>query len=380
MVLTFAEDFTSTVDLDSELVGTSDSGLYWNRGVHPILTINGLLAYLPLVEFTFSDWINTSNYDNFSLSRKKSDIVNYNGELYQSIQASNTGNTPDSATTYWLKTNIESIRIKSFIWTVEDNFISALMLDRKLIENQYIYNVGDTLQSLPNDYSGWVFEPKGSDYVKIRINQIGLQANTSTPQNLYVVNQGRLIDTLTLNPQDGVLVFEDAGYTISGKGKFIFAIDSQDVLSNNAYNDALRYNGFVCYPVSGIGASPETATYAEGNIGNGMNFNVSAYLDSSVYVNNNKVDFAKFLQSQMEMDFVKMILHNPNFRSNRDERILAGGQQNIQLLSLEALNTDLNTIAAKYIKEKQLASEAINKTFDNFLRSKNTFKVTRKVI
>jgi len=380
MVLTFAEDFTSTVDLDSELVGTPESGLYWNRGVHTSITISNILSYLPLVSFTFPIWVTGTTYSEFNVSRSKGDVVTYNSNLYISIQSGNIGNQPDASPTFWLLTNIESIRMRSFIWTVEDSFKSELTLDRKLIENQYIYDVGKQLHTLSGDFSGWAFEPKGSDYVKIRINQIALQANTSSPQNLYVINQGQLITTLTLNPIDGVLQFEDIGYTITGKGRFLFVIDSQDVLSENAFNDPFRYDGFVCYPVTGIGASPESSDYSEGSIGNGLNWNVSAYLDSQVYIDNNQVDFAKFLQAQFEFDVVSMFLHNSNNRSNREERITVDSQLVQQLLSTEILNTDMNTIARKYIRERKFATEAINKTFDKFLKKKGTFKVRRSVI
>lgn len=380
MVLTFAEDFTSTIDLDSQLIGTPESGLYWNRGVHPILTVEGLLSYLPIISFTFPVWVAGTTYNEFNTSRKKSDIVTKDSVIYQSLQDSNVGNDPATETAFWLVTNEESLRIKSFIWTVEDNFTGALTLDRKLIENQYIYNVGETVQALSNDFSGWAFEPKGSDYVKIRINQIALQADTDVQQSLFVINQGRLITTLTLNPDNGVLSFEDVGYTISGKGRFLFVINSQDVLSENAFNDPLRYDGFVCYPVTGIGATAQGATYSDSSIGNGLNFNVSAYLDSDLYITNNKIDLAKFLQVQMELDFVRTIIHNTNFRSNREERILKSGQLAQQLLSTESLNLDLNTIARKYMNEKKIAVEAVNKTFDKFLKKKNSFRVKRTVI
>lgn len=379
-ILTFAEDFTNTIDLDSQLVGTPESGLYWNRGVHPILTVNNLLSFLPIISFTFPDWEIATPYNEFDTSRSKGDIVTHNSIIYQSLQDSNTGNQPDLTPLFWLPTNLESLRIKSFIWTVEDNFRAALTLDRKLIENQFIYNVGEQIRTLSGDFAAWAFEPKGSDYVKIRINQIALQANTDVAQDLFVINQGRLITTLTLNPDNGVLNFEDIGYIISGKGRFIFAINSQEVLSDNAFNDPFKYDGFVCYPLSGIGATPEGAEYSESSVGNGMNFNISAYLDSSLYITNNLIDFAKFLQTQMELDFVRTILHNANIRSNRDERIIAGSTFTQQLLSTESLNLELNTIAAKYMREKKIASQSVNRTFDKFLMKKNTFNVRRTTV
>ena len=379
-ILTFAEDFTTTVDLNSQLIGTPESGLYWNRGVHPILTVSNLLAYLPGIDFTFPDWVSGTTYNEFNTSRQKSDIVTYESKIYQSLTDSNIGNQPDTSPSDWLVTNINSLRIKSFIWTVEDNYRAALTLDRKLIENQYIYNVGEELQTLSNDFAGWVFEPKGSDYVKIRINQIALQANTDVAQSLYVINQGRLIDTLTLNPDNGVLSFEDVGYTIIGKGVFKFVIDSQEVLSNNAFNDPFRYDGFVCYPISGTGSTAEDADYSVSSNSNGLNWNVTAYLDSDLYITNNEVDFAKFTQTQMELDFVRTVLYNANTRSNRKQRSLVSSQLSQQLLSTETLNLDLDTIAAKYKREKKIAEQAVNRTFDKFLHTKNTFKVTRRTI
>ncbi|MCK5605276.1 hypothetical protein KAR91_25515 [Candidatus Pacearchaeota archaeon] len=379
MILTFAEDFSSTVSLDSELLGTPESGLYWNRGVHPVLTVNNLLAMLPVTEFTFSVWDNGVTYNEFETSRKRSDVVTKDSVIYLSLTDSNTGNDPDGDTTNWQITNIESLRIRSFIWAAEDNFTSALSLNRKLIENQYIYNEGRTLQTLSNDFSGWAFEPKGSDYVKIRINQMALQANTTDQITVSVINQGTLITTLTLNPNNGILSFEDVGYTLTGKGRVLFVFPSQEVKSENAFNDPLRYDGFVCYPVNGIGASAAAAEYSENSAGNGLGFNVSAYLDSSVYLTNNKINLAKFLQTQFEYDFIRMVVHNSNTRSNRDQRIINQDERALNLLATESLNVDMNTVARKYLHELKMAVADINKTFDKFLHAPKGFKVKRRV-
>ena len=381
MDLTFAEDFSSTVDLDSELIGTPDSGMYWNRGVHPILTVDNLLTFLPDTSFTFSAWSNTATYGVFETSRKKSDIVTLAGVTYLSLLAS-TGaapKTPGVDTTYWLVTNINSLRIRSFIWSVEDNFKAALSLNRKLEENQYIYNIGKTAQTLSNDFSGWAFESKGSDYLKIRINQMSLQANTTDQVSVYVINQGILMDTLTLNPSDGLLEFEDVGYTISGKGRFLFVFASQEVLSENAYNDPLKYDSFVCYPVNGIGVTAAAAVYSENSNSNGLNFNVSTYLDSGVYLTNNQIDFSKFMQTQFEYDFIRMLLHNTNVRSNESERVLTN-ESSLRLLATESLNIDMQTVARKYKHELKIATESINKTFDRYLKKPTGLRIKRGVI
>lgn len=378
MILTFAEDFTSTVSLDNELTGTPDSGLYLNRGVHPVITLNNLLMFLPNVSLTPSTYSEGTTYNKFSNSRKRSDLVTYNNVIYESLTDSNLANTPGTDSN-WLATNLESVRIKSFLWSVEDNFISALSLNRKLIENQYIYNVGETLQTLSGDYIGWCFEPKRSDYVKIRINQIALQANTDTEVSLYVINQGQLITTLTLNPNNGILEFEDVNYTIYGKGRFFFVIDSQEVKSENAFNDPFKYSGFTCYPITGTGETPQSASYAESSFGNGLNFNVSCYLDSNIYITNNKIDFAKFYQSQFEYDVIRMILHNANNRSNIDEQLQSSGI-NRQILATESLNIDMATVARNYKQQREQATKAVNKTFDKFLHTPKGLKIKRKVV
>jgi len=376
MILTFAEDFTSNIELDSQLIGTPDSGLFWNRGVHPIFTLENLLAFLPNLSVSFADYAAGITYDKFETSRKKSDVVTYDSKIYLSIASANEENTPDSSPTKWLETSIDSLRIRSFLWTVYDNYKSALSLTRRLIENQFVYNIGENLQTLTNDFAGWAFEPKGSDYVKIRINQMCLQANTTTPQSLYVINQGRLIDTLTLNPNNGLLEFEDVGYEFSGKGTFYFVFESQEVVSDFAYNDALKYQGFVTYPVSGIGSVAKDADYSISAAGNGLNFNVTCRLDSALYVENNEVDLAKFIQAQFEMDCIRMMLHNSNNRSNIQERLQKQGISS-QIMATEALDYKMHTIAKEYVSKKKQALDAISLTFDRMLKPKRTFITSR---
>ena len=379
MILTFAEDFTSNATLDSELIATPESGLYYNRGTHPIITVENLLSFLPKLTITFSAYVAGTTYTKFETSRKRSDIVSYESKIYQSLQDDNTGNTPDESSTYWLETNENSLRLKSFIFNSEDNALSALSLNRKLIENQYIYNVGENALTLSGDYSGWAFEPKNSDYVKIRINQMSLQANTTDEVTVSVVNQGTLVTTITLTPQDGKLVFEDVGYSFSGKGRFLFVFPSQEVFSENAFNDALKYDGFVCYPVNGSGDTPQGSTYNESSIGNGLNFNVSCYLDSSTYVTNNKIDLAKFYQSQFELDTLKMMLHDTHNRVNGVQR-RQGDELSRQLLTAETMDLSMSTVVREYRHQKSVAIESINNTFDKFLKKTTGFNVKRKVI
>lgn len=380
MNLTFVQDYTSNVSLDTQLMGTPDSGIYWNQGVHPLITINNMLTFMPNKTFTFSDWATGTTYGKYETTQLTTDIVTYDSKIYQSLVASNTGNQPDTSPTQWLETNIESLRVKAFLNSVEKNMISQLHLQRKLVDNQYIYNVGETLQTLPNDYSAWVIEPRGSNYVKIRINQLSLQANTTDPVSLYVINQGVLIDTLTLNPNNGILEFEDVGYTFSGFGKFIFAFESQEVKTESAYNDPLKYDGFVLYPVSGIGSTPESADYSFNTNSNGLNFNISAHLDSTQYITNNLVDFSDMLKTQFEYDLFRLMQTNPNDISDRDQRNIQENERIANLIGVEAMNLELMTVVNKYKTKLKETKDSINKTFDRFLKSPTKFRVKRKTL
>lgn len=373
MILTIAEDWTNTVNLDSELTSTPDSGMYLNSGVHPSITVDNLLSFLPDIEFTFDSWAVGTTYGEYTTTRSKGDIVDYNGTLYQSLVASNVGNQPDISPTQWLETNIESIRIKSFYLHSENNAIKKLNLTKRLIDNQYLYNVAElrenpTEQELPNDFAGWVFEPKGSDYVKIRINQIAFQAKTATPQSLYVVNQGQLITTLTLNPNaDGRLVFEDVDYTFYGKGKFYFVVESQTVLTNGSSVDPLKFKGFVAYTCSGTGASAETATYSFGVSNNGLNFNISAHLDAQVYLDNNLEDFGSYVQAAWELDVLNMFLHNVNARSNRKERQVI--DQSLLIAETKELNA--HSTLKKFNDERNEAIKILRNTLDTELTNQD---------
>jgi len=371
MILSIAEDLTNTVTLDSELLAVPDSGMYLNTGVHPSITVDNLLKFLPNVDFTFGAYAGGTTYGKYETSRKKTDLVVDGGIIYQSLVASNVGNTPASSPTQWLVTNIESLRIKSFAFSSQDNAIAKLNLKRRLIDSQYLYNVVEvsenpTITTLPNDYSAWVFEPKGSDYVKFTINEIAFQATTATPQSLYVINQGVLVTTLTLTTNlEGRLEFEDHGYVFSGKGKWIFAVDAQAVLTNGATVDPLKYKGFTVSMATGVGATPQASEYSYSNSNNGLSFNIQAHLDSAVYLNYHLVDYGQYLQAKWELDVLTMFLHNSNNRSSRQERI----QLDINMLTAEVKDGKSGGSAlAKFNIELKKAFKRLSATFDTQLK------------
>jgi len=366
MILGFVEDFTSNVALDSELTSVPDSGMYFNSGVHESVTIDNLLHFLPNLDFTFAAYVAGTTYGKFEDSRIKTDIVTSGGKIFKSIAAGNIGNTPATPSAFWLETNIESLRLKTFIFKVQDKVQAELKLTQRLVDNQYLYSVGDVVKDvkvvLSGDFSGMAFEPKGSDYVAIKINEIALQAPVVGPVDLFVINQGVLIDTISLTTNiDGRLVFQPiTNKILFGKGRFILAFASQDVFTNSSFIDPLKFDGFVAYTVTGQGSTAEDANYTLNSVGNGLNFNISAFLDSDIYVRDNFVYFASFIQATFELEALQVYLRNANNRSNRQQRI----QMNDNLLITETKDLTTNTAARKFQRERKLAVKQLEKTFD----------------
>lgn len=363
MVLGIAEDFTINAILDAELQEAPVNGLYLNSGVHPCITLENLLAFLPYLSINISEWNEETTYGRYSQTRNRADLVLYDDILYQSIAADNTNHLPDEDDSdYWMETNLDALRLKSFIQRVQDKVYAELNLTQKLVNNQYLYEIGRTEVPLPNDYAAWVFEAKGSDYVTFRINQISLQSSAGGPVNLYVINQGSLIETIPINPSPAVS-FQNVNYTFSGPGQWIFAIDSIDVFVSGKTIDPQKYNGFVVYTATGIGDEPETAAYSYSTSGNGLGFNITVYLDASRYIENNVNEFGNFIRACFEYMVFQMFLHNPNNVSNRQQRI----QMNDELLELELKNLNGDTVALRYMQEKRKAIKQLQRTFDTQL-------------
>ena len=372
MVVGILEDFTNDVQLDSELLATPTSGIYVNSGGHPSVNVNNLLEFLPNTFNGIQAWSASTTYGKYEDTRKRSDLVTLDGTIYQSIKVGNLNNSPDApGTTHWIETNLESLVLKNHIYSTMDRVKSELNLVNRLVNSQMLYEVGRHEITLPNDYAAWVFEPKGSDYISFRINRISLQKKSLTPVNVYVVNQGVLVDTLSVTPDNGRLQFQELGYNFSGKGKWYFIIDSTDVLVDGGAIDNLAYDGFVAYTASGTGASPETATFNDGVSGNGLGFDISVYLDPSEYLKSNLQGMGSFIRATFDYLTLQMFLHNPNNVSNRSQRI----QMQDDILIAEAKSMEGDTVAKRFASERKKAVSRIEKTFDTQLNDNGGFEI-----
>ena len=378
MLLGIVEDFTSDVTLDAQLLAVSDSGLSINEGVHPSITTDNLLHFLPIKSITPAAYVAGTTYTKYEDSRLLSDIATEAGIFYESLTVDNLNNTPSASPSNWLETNIESLRLKVFLHSVESRVATDLNLIRRLTDSQYLYNLieqnDNVTAAIPSgDYIGYSFEAKGSDYTSFTINQIALQATTATPQSLYVINQGQIITTLTLNPNlEGRLEFEDIGYEFSGKGQWYFVIDSQNVLTRGDYVDPLKYDGFVVRMISGTGASPQAALYNFGSGGNGLSFNITSHFNPAVYLKNNLKNFGRFIRACFELQALTMYRANSNNRSNLQERT----QMTEELLRIEVMSLEHNTSASRYQSARKEAIGMLSKSDDREIENNDNDSVT----
>lgn len=375
MILGISEDFTSNITLDSELTAIPKSGMYLNIGTHTSITVENLLDSLPKLSISFATWSETTEYNSFLVSKNRKDIVKIENIIYQSIKSDNTGNDPtDENSEYWIETNIESLRLKIFIEKVKERVYSDLSLTKRLVNNQYLYTNNDKLRELNGDYRAWVIEPKGSDYVAFRINQMSIQKDGTDPINVYIVHQNTLKETITISPNNGELSFVDTDVVLNGKGAFKIVIDSQEVYSNSVTIDPLKFNGFVAYTAIGTGEQPETAKYVYNTYGFGLGLNISAYLDANTYIENNLSDIAGLVRSTFELMVFEMFLHNSHNTSNRNQRI----QLDKETLMAELKDMRFETIIRRYHRELKKVKNAMEKTFDTQLNNHDGIEVTTR--
>jgi hypothetical protein len=367
MLLGITEDFTTeNTILDIQLTAIPQNGLYVNSGTHPVITLRNLLAFLPYVDVTFAAYDVTRSYGVFEKTRSKNDIVTSGGLIYQCIQA-NIGE-PVSDTDFWMLTNMDSLRLRNLLFQVKDRVISELNLQKRLIDNQYLYDVGDNTFNPTGDYFGWAVEPKNSDYVRLTINQMSIHNVAAGAVAVYVVNQGELIDTISVVGGNGAVSFKEIDYSFYGKGVFYFLVEPQQMKRKGSFIDVQRYKGFVAYTVTATGNTWSDLDYTISSTDNGIGLNLTVVLDSQVYVDNNLNYLSKFIRNTFEVVCLEMFLNNANNRSNSDERY------NIdrKILITELKDTTTDTVVNRFKHERKRAFELIEKTFDSLLSDNDT--------
>jgi len=364
MNLGIIEDFSiKNIYLDSELTSPS-CGVFLNQGVNPLITLKTLLDCLPKDCFTASEWSDEISYVKYEGSF--SSIVSHNDSVWQCLE-DNLDSEPTDLNSNWLKTSMESLRIKSFIARVEQRFYSMLDCDRRLIENQYLYDQGEkTEHELPNDYSGIEIEAKG-DYIRIKINEVSFEKSDSLPANLYVINDNQLVDTISLVTSGDSVVFQDVDYVYEGKGYLRLVVDSTIIKRGKGSYDSLKYKGFTIKSINGKGSTPNDCEWSDEVRGVGLGINVSIEASSSKYISNNCYQFSKAFRSVFE--YMCFELFMTTIRQSQTTMNLDASYLERELKVLDGM-----TVARSMSEGVSRAKGMLSDTFDKLLARKPKYR------
>ena len=138
-LIKFKRDYTYTDlsgDLDSDLLGVSDSGKYFNSGVNPLITLKNIYALMPdLSDMSIAAYSNGIIYG-------IDDCVVSESNYYRSKVTANLNNAVDDAN-YWAATTRESIWIRQKINGVFETVLGKSLLANKLFEHIRLYKNAD---------------------------------------------------------------------------------------------------------------------------------------------------------------------------------------------------------------------------------------------
>src|SRR5674476_710274 len=109
-LITFKASLNSTTLVFApELTGVSKSNRYFNSGVHPVINIENIEAFLPVLSgYVITAYSAGTTYGNYNTTFSLSDIVSSGGKYYISIASGNI-NHAVSVTTYWTETTLLSL-------------------------------------------------------------------------------------------------------------------------------------------------------------------------------------------------------------------------------------------------------------------------------
>lgn len=341
-LVTFKRDF-DTDYLDSELIGISISGRYFNSGVPSVLTLTNIYSFMPIV----SDW-NISAYNaetTYAIDEIVSNTVESVITYYISLADNNIGNEIDD-TDYWKETKLQSIWLKRKIYNTIEQVLSKAIDTDVLIDHELLYTISDLSDTIDNQnlYVGFEIRPNNSEHLKLIINQIGTQfTETNTDVTIYLYNQNTLIAEGTFNNVANEFSWNTVSdFVISGQGRW-FLFYNQDNISGNATNwdfySSNKYSKFVeilPFEVTNTTTNfvQDVNSYTNNSYGLGLNISVKA--DLTNFIKQNKFAFAECIQLQFCYNMLELFLVNAESRSNTIQKKLNSIPKELILAELKS--------------------------------------------
>ena len=326
------------ISLDSDLVGGSTSGLSYNVGVNPLITLRNIYAFMPTAtEMGVNAWSASVTYD-------KDEAV-YTGSVYYRSLVDGNINHIVNLSTYWAVTTLQSIWMRQKLKGLHQIVLSKALLADKLFDSVKMYNIGTSSSLITNTskYVGFEIRPKGSEHLLIALNRIACQLTTSQSLTLKLYNQNTFVADIVLSSTENELVFTDiTDQLMSGEGRW-FLFYNQDDLTGQAYSSYIEQGSKYCDLLSF--EIPNTTTdfintidtYSNQCYGLGLDFSI--YADLTQFIKSNIQSFAEVLHLEWQYQILEMFIMNPDVQFSGIERSMIDEKKR-EIIYAELHNTE----------------------------------------
>ena len=373
---------SSTSVLDSDLTGVSRSKRYFNTGVHPLISIENIEAFLPLLSgYTIDAYAGSTTYGSYLLDFSLDNVVTDSSKYYISVAIANVGNAVTD-TDYWKETTLLSLILKDKIRSSIEVVLSDLIVPNFIEDSIYMYRIGDTTDDLIENTSklvGYRINPISSDHLLFIINQIGLDFENSETIEFKLYNQNKLVSTFSLSSTANLFEWKDITQleiTSNTGAWYLFydqdeltgrAIGANSIFSNYMYSYA-NITPFAIDSVADLTDMDEGDLIYDKNYGLNLNFSIS--YDLTNFIKQHMLQFAEVFQKQFEYDILSMFTYNPDAQSELRERNIDSEKLMFELKSFEG-DTVIRRLKAAYKSMESTLSKLNDNAFkrnikDNF--------------
>jgi hypothetical protein len=338
----FKRDF-DTDYLDSELIGTSISGRYFNSGVPSILTLKNIYSFMPIVtDWSISAYAGATTY---AIDQIVSSTAGSVTTYYISLADSNTGKALSNAS-YWKATTLQSVWLKRKIYDAIEQVLSKSIQTDVLIDHELLYSISDISDTVANEhhYVGFEIRANNSEHLKVIINQVGAQftsVNTDVP--IYLYNQNTLIATGSFDNVANEFSWNTlTSFEVTGQGKWYIFYNQDDITgeaTNWNFYSANQFSKFVeVLPFEVVNTTTnfvkDVCAYTQDSYGLGLNLSVKA--DLTNFIKQNKFAFAECIQMQFAYNMLELFLVNAEMRSNTIEKRTTNIDKDLLLAELKS--------------------------------------------
>jgi hypothetical protein len=357
----FRPDF-DTDNLDNDLIGTSDSGLYFNSGVNGLITLKNIFALSQnTTKWNISAWADSVTY-------QKNQVVSVSGDYYYSLSNDNLNKNPASDKTNWQKSTLQSIWIRREIWSTIEQVMADVVKASPLIDHELLYRVCDTTNRLTNDskFVGFEIRPRNSEHLKVVLNRVSAQfSEANTDLTLYLYNQNTKVAEFLISNEANDLRWTSLSSEneLSGHGKRWFLFYDQDDITGHAITHEFVLHNKVSAFVDLLPFEvPNTTTnflkdvdgYTGESYGLGLDLTISC--DLTQFIITNKMSFAKLLQYQFAFRMLDLFVFNPEARENLERFNIS---VNREIIMAELRSENKNSIVSILNNEKTRVRNAL---------------------